>query len=614
MQRSTRDGVHAAITAGVARERDRSVIAADRGGEIDAIVSRSGRQGPPVGRGDRRRLTVDVDGAPGVHRAARGDEDTVIGPVGRRLAADADRTTGGQAGIDGAQGMRKTHTAFGRFPDEGDITSGGDDGFTGAARIDAIVVPVCRAIDEEAVTGGGDVAARGDAVGEIDAVDFASAFHRDGARRRQRRARLDMDTRIGAARIAGERQITGVAPHRGGQEHTLATGQAGDGPPVRDAGRRVGAIKGDVTESGDGGRRGRVEATIITPATDRDADGSARSRRGRVASEDRRTEIRAGPLGIHGDPDIPARRPDGLIRDRMVERHDVSPGAQRRNGEVATGDEVGVQQGRVVLATDRGQRERGRGREVGGTIDLDAAITRRVASDRQAAVEAAHRTRQGGPVAHHGIGERPPVGGVHRGDLPVEDNRAPGGDGQAGLETQADPAVGCGFGLAAEADAPAGSRRGRVPGEDVRIDVKSVATGLPGDADVAGLGPDALRRGAQPYRPVAGGAGRQAVDDDVSVRRDIVQEVDGSEGADAGHGDLLSGLDRRTRDLMDRPASIAERIARHGHAIGIATHDATELQAVAACRLRTRPPIGEGDRRALPVEHDRAPGADRRGG
>ena len=223
--------------------------------------------------------------------------------------------------------MRKTHTAFGRFPDEGDITSGGDDGFTGAARIDAVVVPVGRAIDEEAVTGGGDVAARGDAVGEIDAVDFASAFHRDGARRRQRRARLDMDTRIGAARIAGERQITGVAPHRGGQEHTLATGQAGDGPPVRDAGRRVGAIKGDVTESGDGGRRSRVEATIITPATDRDADGPAGSRRGRVASEDRRTQVRTRALRIDGDPDIARLRPDGLIRDRHVERHDVGTGA-----------------------------------------------------------------------------------------------------------------------------------------------------------------------------------------------------------------------------------------------------------------------------------------------
>ena len=327
LERSPRDGVHAAITAGVARERDRSVITADRGGEIDAVVSRSGCQGPPVGRGDRRRLTVDVDGAPGVHRAARGDVDTVIGPVGRRLAADADRTAGGQARVDGAQGMRKTHTAFGRFTDQGDITSGGDDGFTGAARIDAVVVPVCRAIDEEAVTGGGDVAARGDAVGEIDAVDLASAFQRDGARRRQRRTRFDMDARKGAARIAGERQVAGVAPHRGGQEHTLATGETGDRPPVRDAGRRIGAIKGDVTEGGDGGRRGRVEATIVAPATDRDADGPAGSRRGRVASQDRRTEIRARPLGVHGNPDIARLRPDGLIRDRHVERHDVGTGA-----------------------------------------------------------------------------------------------------------------------------------------------------------------------------------------------------------------------------------------------------------------------------------------------
>ena len=327
LERSTGDGVHATIPAGIAGERDRAVIAADRGGEIDAVVSRSGRQGPPVGRGDRRRLTVDVDGAPGVHRTARGDEDTVIGRVGRRLPADADRTASGQAGIDGAQGVRQAHAAFGSLTDQGDVASGGDDGFAGAARIDTIVVPVGRAIDEEAVTGRGDIPARGDAVGEIDAVDFASAFQRDGARRRQRRTRLDMDALKGSAGIAAERQITGIAPHRGGQEHTLATGQAGDGPPVRDAGRRVGAIKGDVTESGDGGRRGRVEAAIITRTVDRDADGPTRSRRSRVTSEDRRTEIRAGPLGIHGDPDIARLRPDGLIRDRHVERHDVGTGA-----------------------------------------------------------------------------------------------------------------------------------------------------------------------------------------------------------------------------------------------------------------------------------------------
>ena len=65
---------------------------------------------------------------------------------------------------------------------------------------------------------------------------------------------------------------------------------------------------------------------------------------------------------------------------------------------------------------------------------------------------------------------------------------------------------------------------------------------------------------------------------------------------------------------MDTPAGIAERITRHGHAIRITTHDAAELQAVAACRLRTRPPIGEGDRRALSVEDDRPPGPNRRGG
>ena len=222
--------------------------------------------------------------------------------------------------------MRNTHAAFGRFTDQGDITSGGDDRFAGADRIDA-PIRIRGGTREETVAGRGDIAARGDAVGEIDAGDLAAAFQRDGACRRQRRSRFDVNTRIGTTGIAGHRQITGIAPHRGGQEHTLAPGETGDGPPVRDAGRRVGAIKGDVTESGDGGRRGRVEATIVAPATDRDADGPAGSRRGRVASQDRRTEIRAGPLGIDGDPDIARLRPDGLIRDRHVERHDVGTGA-----------------------------------------------------------------------------------------------------------------------------------------------------------------------------------------------------------------------------------------------------------------------------------------------
>ena len=223
--------------------------------------------------------------------------------------------------------MRQAHAAFGRFTDKGDVSSGGDDGFTGADRIDAPIVPVCRAIDEEAVTGRADIPAGGDAVGEIDAVDLAAAFQRDGTRRRQRRARIDMDACKGAARIAGERQIAGNAPHGRRQIHALAAGETSDGPPVRDAGRRIGAIKGDVTEGGDGSRRGRVEATIVAPATDRDADGPAGSRRGRVASQDRRTEIRARPLGVHGDPDIARLRPDGLIRDRHVERHDVGTGA-----------------------------------------------------------------------------------------------------------------------------------------------------------------------------------------------------------------------------------------------------------------------------------------------
>ena len=222
--------------------------------------------------------------------------------------------------------MRQAHAAFRCFADEGDITSGGDDRFAGADRIDA-PIRIRGGTREETVTGRGDVPTRGDAVGEIDTSDLAAAFQRDGACSRQRRSRFDVNTRIGTTGIAGHRQITGIAPHRGGQEHTLAAGKTGDGPPVRDAGRRIGAIKGDVTEGGDGGRRGRVEATIVAPATDRDADGPAGSRRGRVASQDRRTEIRARPLGVHGDPDIARLRPDGLIRDRHVERHDVGTGA-----------------------------------------------------------------------------------------------------------------------------------------------------------------------------------------------------------------------------------------------------------------------------------------------
>ena len=222
--------------------------------------------------------------------------------------------------------MRNTHAAFGRFADEADITSGGDDRFAGADRIDA-PIRIRGGTREETVTGRGDVPTRGDAVGEIDTSDLAAAFQRDGACSRQRRSRFDVNTRIGTTGIAGHRQITGIAPHRGGQEHTLAAGEASDGPPTRDARRRVGAIKGNVAEGGDGGRRGRVEATIITPATDRDADGSARSRRGRVASEDRRTQVRTRALRIDGDPDIARLRPDGLIRDRHVERHDVGTGA-----------------------------------------------------------------------------------------------------------------------------------------------------------------------------------------------------------------------------------------------------------------------------------------------
>ena len=197
--------------------------------------------------------------------------------------------------------------------------------------------------------------------------------------------------------------------------------------------------------------------------------------------------------------------------------------------------------------------------------------------------------------------------------MPVEDDRSPSGDGQRGFDVQTDSAVGCGFGLAAEADAPAGSGRGRVPGEDVRIDVKSVATGLPGDADVAGLGPDGLRRGAQPYRPVAGGAGRQAVDDDVAVRRDIVVEKDGAEATDAGHGDLLSGLDRRTRELMDGPAGITERVTRHRHAIGVTANRPTKKKPIGSGGSRPCPPVGIRDRRALPVKHDRTPSPDGRG-
>ena len=509
--------------------------------------------------------------------------------------------------------MRNTHAAFGRFTDQGDVTSGGDDGFTGADRIDTPIVPVGRAIDEEAVTGRGDIPARGDAVGEIDAVDLAAAFQRDGTRRRQRRARIDMDACKGAARIAGERQVAGVASHRGGQVHALAPGETGDGPPVRDARRRVGAVKGDVAEGGDAGRRRRVEAAIITPAIGRDADGAAGSRREGVPRQDRRTEIRARPQGVDGDPDVPARRPDGLVRDGHIHAHRGRPRDARRDREVVAGDQRIKHVERVTLAADRGEREGRRGRQRRVAVDLDARGAGGITRDGHAAVEAADRTSQGGAVTRGRIGERPPVGGVHRGDLPVEDDRAPGRDGLTGLETQADPALGRGFGLAAEADAPTGSRRGRVAGQDVRIEHETPCAGLAGDADVAGLGPDGLRRGAQTDRPVAGGAGRESVDDHVAVRRDAVEEVDGAEGADAGHGDLLGGLDRRPGELMDGPTGVTERVTGQGHAVSETADDAAELQAGAAARLRTRPPIGEGDRRALAVEHDRTPGTDRRG-
>ena len=612
LEGSPRDGVHAAITAGVARERDRAVVTADRGGEIDAVVSRSGRQGPPVGRGDRRRLTVDVDGAPGVHRATRGDEDAVIGPVGRRPAADADRTAGGQAAIDGAERMRQAHAAFRRLTDQGDISSGGDDGFAGADRVDA-PIRIRDGTGEEAIAGRGDIAARGDAVGEIDAGDLAAAFERDGAGGPQRGAIIDLDTRPGAAPEAGDRKVTPMASHRRRQVHALGAGQAGDGPPVRDGRRRVGAIKRNVAESGDGAGRRRVEAAIAARPGGRDTDGATGGRREGVPRQDRRTQIRARPPGVDGDPDVPARRPDGLVRDGHIHAHRIRPRDARRDREVVAGDQRIKHVERVTLAADRGEREGRRGRQRRVAVDLDTRGAGGITRDGHAAIETADRTSQGGAVTRDRIGERPPVGGVHRGDLSVDDDRTPGRDGLTGLEAQADSGVGRGFGLAAEADAATGSRRGRVAGQDVRIEQETPCSGLAGDADVAGLGPDGLRRGAQTDRPVAGGAGRQSVDDHVAVRRDAVEEVDGAEGADAGHGDLLGGLDRRAGVLMDGPAGITERITREGHAVGETADDAAELETAATRRLRTRPPILEGDRRALAIHHDRTPGADRRG-
>ena len=117
-----------------------------------------------------------------------------------------------------------------------------------------------------------------------------------------------------------------------------------------------------------------------------------------------------------------------------------------------------------------------------------------------------------------------------------------------------------------------------------------------------------MHRGAPAH-----GGGRQSVDDDVPLRRDGVVDVDRADRPDAGQGDLLRGLERRASDHADAVTAGTERVARQRHAVGVTAHRGTQVDAVRAESLRARPPIGEADRGALAVQHDRTPSPDRRG-
>ena len=509
--------------------------------------------------------------------------------------------------------MRKPDTTLGGFTDQGDVTGGADDGVGRAAGVDT-PIRAGRRTGEIAVARQGNIAGRADTISEADARDLAASFERGRTGRRQSGASIDLNGRKRAARIAGEGEIAGVATHGCGQQHALAARQPRDGPPVRGADRGVRAIQGDIPVGVDRGGGGRIQAAVISAAGRPDADGAARGRGRAVAGEDRRTEVGAGPLGVNGDPDIAALGPDGLGRGRHVERHHIRLRAGRGDRDVAAGDDIVIQQRRVILAANPGQGDGRRRVDRRPTLLQDRAVTGRITRDGDAAIVAAERTAERHAAAGEGIRQGPPVGGIHRGDLSVDDDRTPGRDGLSVFETETEVTVAAVLGLTAEADAAARRRRRRVAGQQVGVHAETIAAGLPGDADITRLRPDGLRGRQQLHRrtPAHGGR-RQSVDDDVALRRDGVVDVDRADGPDAGQGDLLRGLERRASDHADAVTAGTERVACQRHAVGVTAHRGTQVDAVRAESLRARPPIGEADRGALAVQNDRTPSPDGRG-
>ena len=244
---------------------------------------------------------------------------------------------------------------------------------------------------------------------------------------------------------------------------------------------------------------------------------------------------------------------------------------------------------------------------------MDASVSGRISGDGHATVKAADRTGQVGPRTDGGVRERPPVGGVHWGDLSVDDDRPPGGDRHTRIQIQAVRNTDVSLGLAAETDATPRRRGRRIASEKVHGDIQAIRTGLPGNADIAALRPDRFCRAGEPHDPGAGGVSREPVDDHVTLRRDGVVDVDRADRPDAGQGDLLRRLERRASDHADAVTGVTKRVAGQRHAIGVTTHRGAQVDAVRTIGLRTRPPIGEADRGALTVEHDRTPGPDGRG-
>ena len=613
LQAGARDGLDAAGPRGIAGQGERAGIASHRRRKVDAVVGGVGRGRPPVGRIDRRSLSVDVHRTPGVDGGRTGGEDAVIRAVRRGLAADADGTTGREAGIGRAERVREPDAALRRFADQGDIAGGADDGPARAAGVDA---PVSRGrcAGESAVARQRDIAARADAFREADACDLAATFERGRTGRRQSSAGIDLDGRKRATRIAGEGEIAGVATHGCRQQHALAARKARDGPPVRGADRGVRAIQGNIPVGVDRGGGGRIQTAEISAAGRPDADGATRGRGRAVAGEDRRTEVGAGPLGVGGDPDVTALGPDGLGRGRHVERHHIRLRAGRGDRDVAAGDDIVIQQRRVILAANPGQGDGRRRVNRRPTLLQDRAIARRITRDGDAAVEATERTPQHHTEACEGIRQGPPVRGVHRGDLSVDDDRTPGRDGLPVFEAETEVTVAGVLGLTAETDAAARRRRRRVAGQQVGVHAETIAAGLPGDADITRLRPDGLRGREQLHRGApAHGGGRQSVDDDIPLRRDGVVDVDRADRPDAGQGDLLRGLERRASDHADAVTAGTERVACQRHAVGVTAHRGTQNDAVRSESLRARPPIGEADRGALAVQNDRTPSPDGRG-